>query len=158
MMTKTGRKTGLLLGVALSAAVAGAGAPPPPFADSELATANFDAACDRRTAAWEAHIRAYQPDYSDSSDALLPPASNRFARPFAVVRDGKPACEVVLSSELSEPCLAKAAEEFVRYVKAITGVELPIVVRGYWDIGTRNGLNKLCLGKRCLPRVKGDYT
>lgn len=159
MTTKTGKgKTGLLLGVALAAAVAGADVPPPPFADDELTAANFDAACDRRTAAWEAHIRAYKPDYSDSSDALQPPVSNRLAQPFAVVRDGKPACEVVLSSELAEPCLATAAKEFVRYVKAITGVELPIVVRGYWDIGRRNGLNKLCLGKRCLPRVKGDFT
>ena len=127
---------------------------PAAFSAAELTAKCFDAACDVRMDAWRERIRDYRPDYSDSTKDLLPPEGNRLDKPFAVVKNGKPACEVILSSESARPCLEKAAEEFVRYVKEITGVELPIF-HSYGRIGQQNGLNKLCFGKRLVLDPEG---
>ena len=143
---------------AVAAGIAGAavGAVPGPFTAEELKEGAFEAACDRRTAEWDAWQKAYKPDYSDSSAMLQPPADHRFAKPFAVVKGGKPAAEIVFNPvNNGEPCLETAANELQKYVKAITGVELPI--RSGWGYLTRKtGKNKIVIGKNQIPS-KGSY-
>ncbi|MBR2839284.1 MAG: DUF4838 domain-containing protein [Kiritimatiellae bacterium] len=140
-----------LFGCALSAAMM-----PTPFSADDFKPENFDAACDRRFAEWQARIKDYRPDYSDSTRHLSPPEGNRFAKPFPVVKNGRPACEILLSNRDLRPCVRKAAEEFVRYVKDITGVELSVVTAYPGD--RRNGLAKLCIGKGTLPIGLSPYT
>lgn len=127
---------------------------PAAFTDEELKPENIERAAAVRTEAWDARIKDYKADYADSSQCLLPPEDHRLDAPFAVVKGGRPAAEIVLSSEGSaEPCLQTAAEELQRWIKDLTGVELKI--QNGWNYGNREtGKNKILLGKRCLP-VKG---
>jgi len=140
---------GLLVGCACGAVGGG-------FTEAELAPEAFDAACEARMAAWKDYITNYRPDYSDSSAYLLPPADHRLKKPFAIVKDGKPACEIFMSGEGPQPCIGKAVEEFVGYVKDITGVEIPVSCN-MWRATQKTGLNKLMVGKRALLRSKEDY-
>lgn len=140
-------------------AVAGAGAfavVPGPFSAEEAKAGNFDAACDARLAKWEALMKDYKPDYSDSSACLLPPEGNRLDKPFAIVKGGKPAAEIVFTeTNTGRPCLSTAVKELNKYIKEITGVELP--VRGGWEyLSRKTGKNKIVIGKHQIP-LKGNY-
>ena len=105
-------------------------------------------------------------DYSDSSKMLEPPAANRLDEPFAVVKNGVPAAEIVLAPETADsPALKTAAEELQRWIKAITGVELAIradagFTRGLGGVSVlnlhTNALNRILLGKRLLPSYRNS--
>jgi len=110
-----------------------------------------DADLDRRMAAWEAAMKAYAPDLSDSSKYLEPPAEGRLAKPIRLVENGKPLAEIVvdLSDAIRidnfftdkakwtlpikeargyEPVVARmAAKELQKWIKEITGATLPVV-------------------------------
>lgn len=75
---------------------------------------------------WVAYAQAYRPDYSDSSKFLLPPETGRINPPLALTNEGKPLGEIVLEAGASET-ETLAAGELQRWLKEITGAELPIV-------------------------------
>lgn len=112
----------------------------------------------------DAALASLVTDYSDSSALLEPPADHRFAEPFAVVKDGRPAAEIVLAPETAEvPVLKTAAEELQKWLKAVTGVKLPIRADGFFTKGLggvnvlnlpTNGLNRILLGKRLVPSYR----
>ena len=112
----------------------------------------------------DAKLAAIKSDYSDSSKMLEPPADHRLKTPFAIVKDGKPAAEIVLAPETKEvPVLRTAAEELQKWLKAVTGVELPITAGGERVVGlggvsnytpADNGLNRIMLGKRLVPSYR----
>ncbi len=112
----------------------------------------------------DAALASLRTDYSDSSWMLDPPATNRFEKPFAVVRDGKPAAEIVLAPETAEsPVLRTAAEELQRWIREITGVELPIRADGSRKPGVggvqglvlgETELNRILVGKRLVPSYR----
>lgn len=139
----------------MTAAVLAAAMMPEPMTEKDYA--DFNAACDRRFAAWQERIRDYHPDYGDSTHYLEPTPGNRLECPFPVVKGGKPACEILLSNRDLRPCVRKAAEEFARYVKEITGVEIP-VARSGWPGDQKNGLAKLYIGKGMIPIGRSPYT
>ena len=112
----------------------------------------------------DAALAALKTDFSDSSAMLEPPPGNRFAEPFAVVRDGRPAAEIVLAPETAEtPVLKTAAEELQKWLKAVTGVELPIRADGTFSKGLggvnvlnlpARAVNRILLGKRLVPSYR----
>ena len=112
----------------------------------------------------DAALASLKTDYSDSSWMLDPPATNRFEKPFAVVRDGKPAAEIVLAPETAgAPVLRTAAEELQRWIREITGVELPIRADGSRKPGVggvqglvlgETDLNRILIGKRLVPSYR----
>ena len=125
------------------------------LAEDEALPEKIDAAFAARYAAWKTYIGAYRPDYSDSSDCLLPPEGNRLEKPFAVVSGGKPAAEIVLASEAREDVvLRQAALELQKHIKMLTGVEIKI--NDGWGVMRKqpDGLNRICLGKRLVPSYR----
>ena len=103
-----------------------------------------------RYATWTNFVANYTPDYSDSSAYLKPPTTGRIARPIRLTENGKAKCEIVvdMSDKISvgnffpnrdrwliylreargkEKAQARhAAGELRRWLKEITGAEVPI--------------------------------
>ncbi|MBQ6330552.1 MAG: DUF4838 domain-containing protein [Kiritimatiellae bacterium] len=83
-------------------------------------------------AEWKAFRESFEPDYSDGSKHLLPKEGNRFAEPFVLVKDGKPAAQIVYKASnwwydaLYTEVTKNAAEELQSLVKMLTGVTLPV--------------------------------
>jgi hypothetical protein len=112
----------------------------------------------------DAELAALKTDYSDSSKMLQPPADHRFVEPFAVVRGGKPAAEIVLAPETKDmPALKTAAEELQKWIEAVTGVQIPVSADGERKRGVggvaglelgATDLNRICLGKRLVPSYR----
>lgn len=81
---------------------------------------------------WRAFRASYEPDFSDGSDLLLPPPDHRFAEPFAVATNGRPACRIVYQAtgywneRLSSPVTRRAAEELQTMIERVTGVKVPL--------------------------------
>ena len=125
-----------------------------PLTEEEARPENLDAALARRFDEWKEYIANYRPDYSDSSALLGPPEGNRLAKPFAVVSGGKPAAEIVLPCDTTEDVvLHQAALELQRHIKMLTGVELRINEAWGAAYAKPNGLNRICLGKRVVPKT-----
>ena len=80
-----------------------------------------------RSKAFDAKMAAYEPDYSDSSKYLAVPKKLRLPRPFAVVSHSNAVASIALPEGEVSPCLLQAAAELNKYVKRLTGVELPVV-------------------------------
>ncbi len=112
-----------------------AGAAEPPFS------------YDGKMKEWNDYIQKYSPDYSDSSACLLPPVTNRFSTPFAVVKDGHPAAEIVVSDTTCLPVEETAAAELQKAVEQMTGVRLPIVHLWSGALGKKGLRNRIVLGK-----------
>ncbi len=71
------------------------------------------------------YIKNYKPDYSDSSKYLLPPETNRLARPVGIVRNGKALGSV--SYRPQDGVVTKtAAMELQKWIEALTGVKVPV--------------------------------
>ena len=102
-------------------------------------------------AEWKSFRENFEPDYTDGAKHLLPTEGHRFKKPFAVVKDGKPACRIVYAGlnwwneKRSTPVTVKACEELQRIVKAMTGVTLPI--DRYENDPKLAGLPAICVGK-----------
>lgn len=100
---------------------------------------------------WEAYAQAYRPDYSDSGKFLLPPDTGIISPPIALTKDGKPLGEIVVAAGSSETDNI-AAGELQRWLKEITGAELPIV-----NAPTDTAQVKIFLGRHfAKPRYADD--
>ena len=55
------------------------------------------------------------------------PGADSPAARFSITSSGQPAAEIVVEAEHPEPPIVFAAEELRRYVKAMSGAELPLV-------------------------------
>ena len=106
-------------------------------------------------AEWKAFRESFEPDYSDGSRHLLPTEGHRFERPFAVVKDGKPACRIVYAGipywweKRATDVTVKACEELQRIVKRMTGATLPIEKNP--EVA---GLPAIFVGKGCFRKSK----
>ncbi len=101
---------------------------------------------------WKEWVKNYKPNYSDSSEYLLPPKTGRLANPIPLVKDGKPLAEIVV--DLSEKVkinqwvakefrhtdyraavgtewdvAAEAARELQYWTEKITGAKLPVLTQ-----------------------------
>lgn len=97
---------------------------------------------------YDEYIANYTPDYSDSSNCLLPPEGNRFDSPFAVVKDGKPSAAILYSTK-ENPVLETAAKELNKYLKLISGAELPVFTD---ESAVPKGINRIILGREFAPK------
>ena len=77
--------------------------------------------------AYDQRLLDYEPDYSDSSAEAEIPETNRLPEPFPVVAGGAAVASIALPAGEISTCLETTATEFNKYVKLITGVELPVV-------------------------------
>ena len=87
---------------------------------------------DAARAEWQSFRKDFEPDYSDGAKCLQPPEDHRFAEPFVLVKDGKPAAKIVwhaagwYTDRFSTKVTETAAKELQALVKMLTGVKLPI--------------------------------
>ena len=79
-----------------------------------------------RFAKWKQTIGGYQPDYSDSSRFLEPPATGRLAEQVALVKNGKALAQIVLAGDTGET-EKLAGGELQHWIREITGAEMPLV-------------------------------
>lgn len=90
-----------------------------------------------------------------SASFFLPPAGNRFAAPFEVVKDGRAVADIVIPNEERDvPCVRKGAEELQRQVELVTGVKLRISDGWRAIADGRRVKNHICLGKRLVPSYR----
>ena len=80
-----------------------------------------------RSKAFDRKMADYKADYSDSSAYLEVPAKGRLPKPLTIASRSNAVAAVALPEGELSPCLVQAAAEFVRYVKMICSVELPVV-------------------------------
>lgn len=83
----------------------------------------------KHQADWERWVKFtdnYQPDYSDSSKYLEPPATGRIKKPLPLVINGRPNAEIVITPD-AFGVVSNAAKELRYWVRTISGAELPIV-------------------------------
>jgi hypothetical protein len=111
---------------------------------ARVAGGRLDAECARKMADWRRFVDAFAVDYSDGSALLGAPSGHRFEEPIVLVRDGKALAELRVNESYSEACVMTAALDFQRYVKEMTGVELPINPSTETE-----GVTKLVLGRAC---------
>ena len=76
--------------------------------------------------AWLAWSDAYEPDLSDSSKYLDPPAEGRLATPLKLVENHEPRAQIVAPKDRYDS-LALAARDLQHWIRKMTGAELPIV-------------------------------
>ena len=76
--------------------------------------------------AWLAWSDAYEPDLSDSSKYLEPPAEGRLATPLKLVENHEPRAQIVAPKDRYDS-LALAARDLQHWIRKMTGAELPIV-------------------------------
>ena len=81
---------------------------------------------DRRYRAWLAFADSYEPDFSDSSKFLEPPAEGRLAKPLALVKGGVAQGEIVVYPDAYRS-VDLAARELQYWIHEMTGATLPIV-------------------------------
>ncbi len=93
-------------------------------------------------ARWRSYISSLKPDYSDSSSALLPPATGRLAHPLPLA-----GAEIVLPEKSSAP-EEIAAQELQSWIRKITGRELKILAVPSADANV-----KLFLGRACAEKL-----
>ncbi len=104
-----------------------------------------------RYAEWTDYVANLKPDYSDSSEELLPPKTGRIDKPIRITENGKARAEIIV--DLSErirvdnffpkekmtlllkesrgyeiPTARLAATELRRWIKTVTDAELPILL------------------------------
>ena len=105
-----------------------------------------------RYAAWTNFVANYTPDYSDSSAYLKPPREGRLAKPIRLTEEGQAKCEIVV--DFSDAILIDkffpdrskwriflreargkerfqtrfAANELQRWLREITGAEIPVLL------------------------------
>ncbi len=82
---------------------------------------------------WLKFCETYEPDFSDSSKFLEPPAEGRLAKPLTLVEDGLDGegiavCEIVVYPDAYK-AIDVAAQELQYWIREITGAEVPVVKR-----------------------------
>jgi hypothetical protein len=81
---------------------------------------------DRLFKSWLSWCDRYEPDLSDSSDALLPPKKGRLTRPLPLVEKGVSNVEIVAPKD-TYGSIELAARELKYWINKMTGAEIPVV-------------------------------
>ena len=102
--------------------------------------------------AWTAFCDAYEPDLSDSSKFLEPPAEGRLAKPLKLVENHVAKAEIVAPKDYYNS-LELAARDLQHWIEKMTGARLPIVEEPTGKMPVRIFLNDPAAQKRWADDV-----
>lgn len=78
---------------------------------------------------WQKYCDEYEPDYSDSSKCLEPPAEGRLKRPLTLVKNHQPFAEIIAVTDCYGS-VEMAARDLQYWIEKMTKAKLPITCTG----------------------------